>query len=54
MDVMFLAETWHDPESINISKLRSQGLVVFEKAKAKTSRVSVHPVHLPWRSGSGF
>ena len=34
MDVMFMAETWHDPESISISKLRSQGLVVFEKARS--------------------
>ena len=31
-DVMFMAETWHDPESISVSKLRSRGLVVFEKA----------------------
>ena len=30
MDVMFMAETWHDPESISISK---PGLVVFEKAR---------------------
>ena len=32
---MFMAETWHDPESISISKLRSRGLVVFEKARQK-------------------
>ena len=32
---MFLAETWHDPESISISKLRSRGLVVFEKARPR-------------------
>ena len=32
---MFMAETWHDPESISISKLRSRGLVVFEKAKPR-------------------
>ena len=31
MDVMFIAETWHDPESISIRKLRSRSLVVFEK-----------------------
>ena len=37
MDVMFIAETWHDPESISISKLRSRGLVVFEKARPKLS-----------------
>ena len=35
MDVMFMAETWHDPESISLNKLRSRGLVVFEKAKPK-------------------
>ena len=37
MDVMFMAETWHDPESISISKLRSRGLVVFEKARPRLS-----------------
>ena len=26
MDVMFMAETWHDPESISVSKLRSRVL----------------------------
>ena len=35
MDVMFMAETWHDPESISISKLRSQGLGVFEKSRPR-------------------
>ena len=35
MDVMFMAETWHDPESISISKLRSRGLVVFEKSRPR-------------------
>ena len=35
MDVMFMAETWHDPESTMISKLRSRGLVVFEKARPR-------------------
>ena len=30
-----MAETWHDPESISISKLRSRGLVVFEKASPR-------------------
>ena len=30
-----MVETWHDPESISISKLRSRGLVVFEKAKPR-------------------
>ena len=35
MDVMFMAETWHDPESISISKLRSRGLVVFEEARPR-------------------
>ena len=35
MDVLFMAETWHDPESISISKLRSRGLVVFEKARPR-------------------
>ena len=35
MDVMFMAETWHDPESISISKLQSRGLVVFEKARPR-------------------
>ena len=34
-DVMFMAETWHDPEPISISKLWSQGLVVFEKARPR-------------------
>ena len=33
MDVMFKAETWHDPKSISINKLPSRGLVVFEKAR---------------------
>ena len=33
IDVMFMAETWHDPVSIRISKLLSRGLVVFEKAR---------------------
>ena len=46
MDVMFMAETWHDSESISISKLRSRGLVVFEKAKTRP-RVSEHPAHQP-------
>ena len=32
MDVMFMEETWHDPESISISKLQSRGLGAFEKA----------------------
>ena len=32
-----MAETWHDPESISISKLRSRGLVVFAKARQKLS-----------------
>ena len=36
MDVMFMGETWHDPES-HISKLRSWGLVVFEKARPRLS-----------------
>ena len=36
-DLMFMAETWHDPVSISISKLRSQGLVVFEKARQRLS-----------------
>ena len=35
MDMMFMAETWHDPEAISISKLRSRGLVVFEKARPR-------------------
>ena len=35
MEVMFMAETWYDPESISISKLQSRGLVVFEKARPK-------------------
>ena len=35
MDVMFMAETWHDPESISISKLRSRAFVVFEKARPR-------------------
>ena len=35
MDVMFMAETWHDPKSISISKLRSRGLVIFEKARPR-------------------
>ena len=35
IDVMFMAETWHDPESIGMSKLRSRGLVVFEKTRSK-------------------
>ena len=35
MDVMFMAETWHDPKSISISKLRSRGLVVFEKSRPR-------------------
>ena len=35
MDVMFMAETWHEPESISISKLRSRGPVVFEKARPR-------------------
>ena len=35
MDVMFMAKTWHDPESISISKLQSRGLVVFEKARPR-------------------
>ena len=35
MDGMFMAETWHDPESISISRLWSRGLVVFEKARPR-------------------
>ena len=53
MYVMFMAETWHDPESISISKLRSWGLVVFKKARPRLPE-SVNTVHQPWRSGSGF
>ena len=37
MDVMFMAETWHDLESISISKLQSWGLVVFEKTRPRLS-----------------
>ena len=50
MDVMFMAETWHDLESISISK----GSCGLRESKAKTSRVSEHPAHQPWKSGSGF
>ena len=32
---MFMAETWHDPESISISKLPSRGHGVFEKARPR-------------------
>ena len=35
MDVMFMAETWHEPESIGISELRSRDLVVFEEARPR-------------------
>ena len=35
MDVVFMTETCHDPESISISKLRSRSLVVFEKARPR-------------------
>ena len=35
MHVVFMAETGHDPESISISELRSQGFVVFEKARPR-------------------
>ena len=37
MDVMFMAETWQYSESISMSKLRSRGLVVFEKARPRPS-----------------
>ena len=30
-----LGMTWHDPESISISKLRGRGLVVFEKSRPR-------------------
>ena len=33
VDVSFMAETWHDPESISLSKLQSRGL---REIKAKT------------------
>ena len=35
MDMMFMAVTCHDPESIIISKLQSRGLVVFEKIRPR-------------------
>ena len=35
VDVLFMAETWHDPVSISISKLWSRGLVVSEKARPR-------------------
>ena len=35
MDLMFMAETWPDPESISISMLRSWGFVVFVKARPR-------------------
>ena len=53
MNVMFMAETWHDPESISVSKLRSRGFCGLRRSKAKTARVSEHPAHQPWRSGRG-
>ena len=53
MNVMFMAETWHDLESISTSKLRS-GSCGLRESKAKSFRVSEDPVHQPWKSGSGF
>ena len=35
INVMFMAETWHDPESISVSKLWSLGLGILEKARPR-------------------
>ena len=35
MDVVFMTETWHDPESISMSKLLNQGLGAFEKGRPR-------------------
>ena len=35
IDLILLKKTWHDPESIGLSKLRRRGLLVFEKAKPR-------------------
>ena len=42
IDVIFMADTWHDPESIRICKLRSRGLVVFEKARPRLPESGNH------------
>ena len=54
MDVTFMAEIWHDPESISISKLRSRGIVVFEKARPRLPESVNTLLTNQWRSGSGF
>ena len=35
IDLILLKKTWHDPESIGLSKLRRRGLLVFEKARPR-------------------
>ena len=35
IDVMLIAETWHNLKSISLSKLRSLDLVVFEKTRPR-------------------
>ena len=37
IDVMFLVETWHDADSVCISRLRSLGFQVIERAKPRRS-----------------
>ena len=37
IDVMVMAEKWHDPKPIGISKLQSRALVVLEKARPRLS-----------------
>lgn len=47
LDVMCLCETWHDPDSVSIRRLRAEGLHVLECARPRTKakQTSLAPAH---------
>ena len=38
VDILLLCETWHDPDSVAIRRLRSDGYCVVERARPRTRR----------------
>jgi hypothetical protein len=51
IDVMFLVETWHDAGSVCISRLRSLGFQVVERARPRRPEVSTHSLLLTNHGG---
>jgi len=47
LDVMYLCETWHDPDSVSIRHLRAEGLQVLEctRPRTKTKKASLTPAY---------